>query len=100
VGLELVASDRAAALRSRFLACHDPSRVALAERVGTFRAAAAVYELAGARREAAERELEAALEALEAARVTEADWGAVCHGLALALARDIEKAEKSIIPNG
>lgn len=80
-------------LRARYLAQQAPDRVARAESAALLACAVAVYEAAGARREAAERAVELALEALAQARAVENEWACTCHGLALRHAIGIDCGE-------
>lgn len=77
-------------LRARFAAMHGADVVERAERRFLFASALAVYQAAGARREAAEDRVAAALADLEAARALESDWCAITHGLAVGLAQELD----------
>lgn len=76
-------------LQAKFRAQHGP-RAERAERAFLLASALAVYQAAGARREAAEDRLAAALADLEAKREDERDWCAIVHGLALAYAQELD----------
>ena len=79
------------ALRSKFLGQHDGRRVARAERLLIFRLAVLTYQAAGSHREQAEGKVSEALRVLERWREKEAEWFAVAHGLANALAVELDK---------
>lgn len=82
-------------LRRKYRAIHSRARVQRAEDAACLMMARKVYELAGARREAAEDAVTAALGALERARATEDEWRCTVHGLALRYAAAVDAGERN-----